>query len=54
MAGSTGAGQEWEAEFCGGRGERVEWEMKDRMRWDVEQWGHHSAKEKWKGILDTV
>ncbi|KAK2811010.1 hypothetical protein Q5P01_000299 [Channa striata] len=28
---------------------KVEWEMKERMKWDVDKLGYHAAKEKWKG-----
>ncbi|KAK2912193.1 hypothetical protein Q8A73_006306 [Channa argus] len=39
-------GVEWSTE---GVAKGVEWEVTERMKWDVDKLGYHAAKEKWKG-----
>ncbi|KAK2810877.1 hypothetical protein Q5P01_000336 [Channa striata] len=39
-------GQQWSVERLL---EKVKWEMKERMKWDVQKLGYHAAKERWKG-----
>ncbi|KAK2912192.1 hypothetical protein Q8A73_006305 [Channa argus] len=39
-------GVEWSTERVD---KGVEWEVTERMKWDVDKLGYHAAKEKWKG-----
>ncbi|KAK2912190.1 hypothetical protein Q8A73_006303 [Channa argus] len=42
-------GVEWSTE---GVAKGVEWEVTERMKWDVDKLGYHAAKEKWKGPVN--
>lgn len=52
----------WEErqELCRGRGRRlaegivwgVEDELRGRIKWDIQRWGKHAAKERWKNLVE--